>query len=67
MQLQTLGFILHTAGEVFIAYTVLRVHRRMLVEKKIDRDVFKEIRFEQLIGFLGITLIIVGFILELAL
>jgi hypothetical protein len=62
---QTIGFLLHTLGELFIAFTVLKVHHRVLREHKIDKKVFREMRIEQALGLIGAVLIIVGASLEL--
>jgi hypothetical protein len=48
-----------------IAYTVLSVHYRVRKEHKIDEVVFKHMRREQAGGIIGISLIIIGFLLQL--
>lgn len=58
-----IGFTIQTLGEIFIAFTVLKVHQRMLVEQKMDERVFKVIKFEQLLGALGIIFIVIGYVL----
>ena len=45
--------------------TVLFVHHRILEEHKLDKKVLVGLRAEQWIGFLGIILIIAGFIIRL--
>ena len=59
---QIIGHTLQTLGELCIAFMVLKVHHRVLHEHKIDRKVFKEMRQEQVVGYLGAILIVVGFI-----
>ena len=61
----TIGFLLHTLGELLIAFTVLKVHHRVLREHKIDKKVFHEMRIEQAMGLMGVALIITGAFLEL--
>lgn len=58
-----IGHTLQTLGAVAIAFTVLRVHQRMKLERKIDAKVFKEIKLEQFIVTGSILLIIFGYIL----
>lgn len=55
---------MQTLGELFIAYTVLSVHKRILKEHQIDKKVIKTIKFEQSLGVLGIILIVLGFITQ---
>ena len=59
------GFILDVMGKLLVAYTAIAVHHRFLKEHKIDAAVFKTMRREQIIGIIGVVLIIVGFLLQL--
>ena len=62
------GFLGSTAdilGKVMVAYTALRVHHRVRQEHKIDRRVFMEMRKEQWLGFLGIGLMVLGYLMQL--
>ncbi len=61
----TIGFILHTFGELLIAFTVLKVHHRVLHDHKIDKKVFQDMRLEQIMGVVGVIMIIIGAALEL--
>lgn len=63
--MELLGHTLDVVGKVMVAYTAIRVHHRVWVEHKIDRKVFSEMKREQRIGFLGIVLIILGYLLEI--
>lgn len=63
--MQTLGFILHGIGELAIAYSVLIVHHRVAVERKIDQHIVLAMNHEKITVFLGIALIIIGSSLEL--
>lgn len=47
-----------------VAFMAIRVHHRFLKEHKIDVRVFKSMRREQIIGILGISLIIIGYIFQ---
>ncbi len=53
---------LDVLGTVLIGWAALRVHHRVLHEHKIDKGVFRVMRFEQGLGALGIFLIIVGYL-----
>jgi hypothetical protein len=59
--MEFIGHTLQTTGGVLIGITVLLVHRGILKEHKIDPVVFKEIRIEQIIGAIGVVLIIIGY------
>ena len=52
-------------GKILIAITALLVHKRIKKAHRINKKVLKEMRFEQSIGFLGIILIVIGYILHL--
>lgn len=58
-----LGHTLQTIGAIAIAFTVLRVHQRMKLERKIDAKVFKEIKLEQSVVTFSIIIIFVGYLL----
>ena len=49
-------------GTVFVAYAALRVHHRVLGEHKIDQKVLKTMRIEQIVGWIGVLMIIAGYI-----
>lgn len=52
-------------GEVLVAYTVLSVHHRVRKEHKIDKQVFKEMKKEQLLGFVGIAFIVLAYLIDI--
>jgi hypothetical protein len=56
---------LDALGTILIAVTALLVHRRVRKEHKIDKRVLKELKAEQSIGFLGIFLIALAYLLHL--
>jgi hypothetical protein len=64
-QMAIVGLLCGTAGKILIAYTTLMVHHRFRHEHKIDNNVFAVMRLEQLLGLLGILMIIAGAWLEL--
>lgn len=59
------GLIIHTLGELLVAATVLRVHHRIVHDKRVDQPVLKELKTEQVLGVLGALLILIGFCMEL--
>ncbi|OGF32245.1 hypothetical protein A2533_05035 [Candidatus Falkowbacteria bacterium RIFOXYD2_FULL_35_9] len=59
-----LGMTLQTIGEVIIALMVMLVHHRMKVEKKIDIQVSRIMKSEQIIGLIAIAFMLAGFILQ---
>lgn len=58
-----IGLTLDTLGKVMLGITVLMVHWHVLKEQKIDVDVLRTMKREQVLGVLGILLIISGSIL----
>jgi len=63
--MELLGFIFDVVGKVMVAFTAIMVHHRFRKEHKIDERVFKSMRREQIIGIIGIALIVLGFFLQL--
>lgn len=63
--LDSIGFVIHTLGELMVAFTVLRVHGQVVRDHKLDKKVFTQMRLEQWLGMAGVTCIILGFVLEL--
>lgn len=64
--MEILGLTLELVGTILIAFMALKVHHHVLKEHKIDEDVFKEMRYEQVLGVLGIGLLIIGFLIQLS-
>lgn len=60
-----IGYFIQTIGTLLIAIIAYLVHHRIAKEKKIDKKVLEQMKKEQIIGIIGIILIIVGFILFL--
>lgn len=65
MNLFNIGLTLDTVGKILLGITVLMVHRHVLSEHKIDVVVLRTMRREQILGLLGIALIVVGYVLQL--
>lgn len=65
MNLFTIGLVLDTIGKIFVGLAVLMVHRHIFKERKIDTDVLQTIQKEWILTVSGISLIIIGTILQL--
>ena len=65
VSLELIGFAADVIGKLIIAYTAIAVHHRFLKEHKVDAAVFKTMRKEQIIGVIGVLLIVAGFFLQL--
>lgn len=63
--MEFLGFTLDVIGKVMVAYTAIAVHRRVWKEHKIDKAVFTAMKSEQIIGIIGIILIVIGYLLQI--
>lgn len=64
MNLEFIGFTLDVIGKIMVAFTAIMVHYRFRKEHKVDERVFRSMRREHLLGIIGISLIILGFILQ---
>jgi len=60
----TIGLTLNVIGEVFLAILIIRVHKKFLMEGRIDRKVKRVIRKEISYGVICILLLIAGYILQ---
>lgn len=65
MYLEISGLFLDVIGTVLVAMMALRVHHTVMREHKIDEVVFQRMRREQVLGFLGVIFVILGFILQM--
>ncbi len=63
--LEFVSTIFEFIGTILVAFTALKVHHRMLMEHKIDTHVFRAIKREQIIGVIGIALIVTGFFVDI--
>lgn len=61
----SIGYTLQTLGEVLVGLTVILVHHRVLHEHRIDRKVLRILQKEQVLGGLGVLMIITGYILHM--
>ena len=64
MSIEFVGFTIDVVGKVMVAFTAIMVHHRFRKEHKIDERVFRSMKREQLLGIIGISFIILGFLLQ---
>lgn len=62
--LHLIGDVSELCGTLLIAYAALSVHHRFRHEHKVDEEVFSAMSLELRLGFVGIALIICGFVLN---
>lgn len=62
--LRLTGDLFDLIGTILIAYAALSVHHRFRHEHKVDEVVFKAMSMEIKLGFVGIVLILSGFIIK---
>lgn len=65
MMLQTIGLTLQTAGTLCIGFAALMVHHRVASQAIIDRSVTRAMNNERKIGFVGLALLFIGYILQI--
>lgn len=61
-----IGDFIGVLGEILVGWTAIAVHHRFRHEHKIDEKVFKVMRQENILGYAGIGLILIGFIIRMA-
>ncbi len=64
MNLLLWGITFGTIGKLVLGIAVLRVHVYILREHKIDQVVLSALRREQYVTIFGLSLIIIGYLLE---
>ncbi len=62
--LEFVGDTLEILGGILIALAVIAVHDTEVKERQIDEAVYKSIRKEHVLVFVGISLLIIGFLLN---
>ena len=62
--LEIIGSALELLGKVVLAVAVLMVHRKMIRENGIDKNVIDEIHHEELVTMFAIGLMVVGFVVR---
>lgn len=65
MNLLFWGLTIGVIGKVLVAIGILRVHYVMSMEKSIDEIVIRSFRLEKFLTYIGIALIIAGYLFEL--
>ena len=66
MNLLLIGITVGTIGKLVLGIAVLRVHVYILKEHKIDNVVLSALRREQVVTIIGLILIVIGYIAEVA-
>lgn len=66
MSLEFIGFTLDTVGKIMVAFTAIMVHHRFSEEQKLDSKVLNEMKREKVIGIVGVTFIVIGYLLQLS-
>lgn len=64
MTIEFIGSTLDVIGKVMVAFTAIMVHHRVWKEHRIDKQVFVEMKREQIIGVAGILLIVIGYAIQ---
>ena len=62
--MENIAFTLDLIGKVMIAYTALAVHHRVRKDHKIDKQVFRAMRREQLLGVAGVGCMVFAYLLH---
>ena len=65
MNLLLWGITIGTIGKLVLGIAVLRVHVYILREHKIDGVVLSALKREQYVTFIGLMLIVIGYLLEI--
>jgi hypothetical protein len=65
MNLLFWGLTLGTIGKILVAIGILKVHHIMAVEQQIDAKVIRSFAFEKAVTFVGVMLIIAGYLMEI--
>lgn len=63
--MEFIGQTVQIVGEVMIGITAIMVHRRVWKEHKINPAVYREMQREQIVGILGIMLLIAGYFIQI--
>lgn len=63
--MELIGFTIDTIGKILVAYTALAVHHRFVKEHKVDEKLFMVMKKEQVIGVIGVIMIVVGFMIQM--
>jgi hypothetical protein len=64
MSLLLWGLTVGTVGKLILGVAVLRVHTGILHEHRIDNAVLKSMKRERFVTLIGLSLIAVGYIME---
>jgi len=63
MDILFLAHTLDVLGKLMVGFTAIAVHHRFLREHKVDKKVLRTMKVEQIVGVVGMILIIVAYII----
>ncbi len=64
MDLLFIGMFLSFLGKMIVILTVLHMHHTLIREHKFDKKVYLSYQQERVLTWLGLLLIVIGFIIE---
>lgn len=59
------GLTVSVIGKILVAVGILRVHYVMALEQRIDEKVIRSFAFEKTLTYIGIFLIVAGYVMEI--
>ncbi len=59
-----IGFTIEVLGKILVAFVAINVHYRFRKQHQLNDRVFRAMSREHILGMLGISLIIVGYFLQ---
>lgn len=66
MSLLFWGLTLSTLGKVIVVLAVLHMHHSLVKEHRVDRRVILSYHQERILTFIGLLLIVIGYVMEVA-
>lgn len=61
----SIGLTLSTIGKIMVVLAVLHIHATLVHEHRVDKRVILSYRQERVITWIGLVLIVIGYVLEL--
>ncbi len=65
MSFKLISLVVETLGTLMIAFAALRVHHRVLHDHDIDQNVFQAMKIEQIIGVIGVLMVLASFTIDI--
>ena len=60
----TIGLTLSTIGKIVVVLAVLHIHATLVHEHRVDKRVILSYRQERVVTWIGLILIVIGYLLE---